>query len=78
MQRMMVDYSSETAPREFVPPPSLLSQVQLPSGQVKLFNFRAKLSNLWQYADAMPQHRPQPSEAYSPIQAQRAAMNLSR
>jgi hypothetical protein len=27
-------------------------------GQVKLFNFRAKLSNLWVYADAMPEHRP--------------------
>jgi len=58
MQKMTFDYSSETSPREFVPPPSLLSWVRLPSGQVKLFNFRAKLSNLWQYADAMPQHRP--------------------
>ena len=55
---MTFDYSSETPPSEFVPPPSLLSSVRLPSGQVKLFNFRAKLSNLWQYADAMPQHRP--------------------
>ena len=55
---MTFDYSSETPPREFVPPPSLLSSVRLRGGQVKLFNFRAKLSNLWQYADAMPQHRP--------------------
>src|SRR5262249_53937364 len=54
---MTFDYSSETPPREFVPPPSLLSSVRLRGGQVKLFNFRAKLSNLWQYADAMPQHR---------------------
>src|SRR6201993_3821000 len=58
MQKMTFDYSSETPPREFVSPPCLLSRVRLPSGQVKLFNFRAKLSNLWQYADAMPQHRP--------------------
>lgn len=55
---MTFDYSSETPPREFVAPSSLLSCVRLRSGQVKLFNFRAKLSNLWQYADAMPQHRP--------------------
>ena len=55
---MTFDYGVETPPREFVPPPSLLSYVRLTSGQVKLFNFRAKLSNIWQYADAMPQHRP--------------------
>ena len=55
---MTFDYSSETPPRQFVPPPSLLSWVRLRSGQVKLFNFRVRLSNLWQYADAIPQHRP--------------------
>jgi AraC family transcriptional regulator len=56
---MTVDYASETPPREFVaPPPSLLSCIGLRSGQVKLFNFRAKLSDLWQIADAIPMHRP--------------------
>ena len=55
---MTFDYGSETPPREFVSPPSLLSSVRLRSGQVKLFNFRAKLSDLWQIADAIPQHRP--------------------
>jgi AraC family transcriptional regulator len=55
---MTFDYSSETPPRQFVPAPSLLSSVRLCSGQVKLFNFRVRLSNLWQYADAIPQHRP--------------------
>jgi AraC family transcriptional regulator len=55
---MTFDYGSETPSREFVSPPSLLSSVRLRSGQVKLFNFRAKLSDLWQIADAIPQHRP--------------------
>src|SRR6202022_294901 len=52
-------YGSECTPPEFefCPPPSLLSCVQLRSGQVKLFNLRLKL-NLWQNADAMPQRRP--------------------
>jgi hypothetical protein len=56
--KMTFDYSSETPPRQFIPPPSLLSWVRLRSGQVKLFNFRVKLSDLWRYADAIPQHRP--------------------
>src|SRR6202022_3948066 len=51
---MTFDYGSETPPHEFVSPPSLLSSVRLRSGQVKLFNFRAKLSDLWQIADAIP------------------------
>ena len=56
---MTVDYASESPPREFVaPPPSLLSCIGLRSGQVKLFNFRAKLSDLWQIAEAIPMHRP--------------------
>ena len=55
---MTFDYSSETPPRPLVPPPSLLSWVRLRSGQVKLFNFRVRLSDLWQFADAIPQHRP--------------------
>src|SRR5258708_1957067 len=55
---MTFDYGSETPSREFVSPPSLLSSVRLRSGQVKLFNFLAKLSDLWQIADAIPQHRP--------------------
>ena len=55
---MTFDYSSETPSCEFVSPPTLLSSVRLRSGQVKLFNFRAKLSDLWQIADAIPQHRP--------------------
>src|SRR3984893_7436286 len=48
---MTFDYGSETPPHEFVSPPSLLSSVRLRSGQVKL-------SDLWQIADAIPQHRP--------------------
>ena len=52
------DYGSEAPPLEFVPPPSLLSCVRFGGGQVKLFNFRAKLADLWRYGDAMPQHRP--------------------
>src|ERR1700747_1339290 len=55
---MTFDYSSETPSCEFISPPSLLSSVRLRSGQVKLFNFRAKLSDLWQTADAILQHRP--------------------
>jgi AraC family transcriptional regulator len=55
---MTFDYGSETPPLEFVVPPSLLSCVKLRSGQVKLFNFRAKLSNLRLIAEAVPQHRP--------------------
>jgi hypothetical protein len=51
---MTLDYSSETPLRQFVPDPSLLSWVRLRSGQVKLFNFRVRLSNLWQYADGFP------------------------
>jgi hypothetical protein len=50
---MTLDYSSETPPRQFAVPPSLLSWVHLRSGQVKLLNFRARLSDLWQYADAI-------------------------
>ena len=56
---MSFDYSSETPWSELVPPPSLLSCVRLRGGQVKLFNFRTKLQNLWRYAEAIPQHRPQ-------------------
>jgi AraC family transcriptional regulator len=55
---MTFDYGSETPPREWVPPPSLLSCVRLRGGQVKLFNFGAKLFNLWKYAEAIPLHRP--------------------
>jgi AraC family transcriptional regulator len=55
---MTFDYASETPPPQFVVPASLLSCVKLRSGQVKLFNFRAKLSDLWKLAEAVPQHRP--------------------
>ena len=55
---MTFDYASETPPAEFVLAPSLLSCIKLRSGQVKLFNFRVKLSNLWRIAEAFPQHRP--------------------
>src|SRR5260221_2810501 len=52
-------YGFECHPVEFkfCTTPSLLSCVQLRSGQVNLFNLRLKL-NLWQNADAMPQRRP--------------------
>jgi len=44
--------------RNVVTHASLDIWVQLRSGQVKLFNFRVRLCNFWQYADAIPQHRP--------------------
>lgn len=55
---MTFDYASETPPAGFVLAPSLLSCVKVRSGQVKLFNFRVKLSDLWRIAEAFPQHRP--------------------
>lgn len=55
---MTFDYGSDTPPRDLVPPPSLLNCVRLRGGQIKLFNFRAKLFNLWKYAEAIPLHRP--------------------
>jgi AraC family transcriptional regulator len=55
---MTFDYGSETPPREFVNPPTLLKSIGLPRGQVKLLNFRAKLSDVWQCADALPLHHP--------------------
>jgi hypothetical protein len=56
--KMTLDYGSETPLRELVSPPSLLSYVPLRSGQAKLFTFQAKLFDLWQNAEAIPQHRP--------------------
>jgi len=53
-----VNYGSETPPREFEHPPTLVDFVQLHDGQVKLFKFGAKLSEVQQCAEAMPQHRP--------------------
>ena len=55
---MTLDYGSAAFSPYLVAPPALLSSIGLRSGQVKLFNFRAKLSDLWQIADAIPMHRP--------------------
>ena len=55
---MTIDYGSECRLREFDPPPSSFSCVELRGGQVKLFNLRVKLFNLGQNAYAIPQHRP--------------------
>jgi hypothetical protein len=45
---MMFDYTAETPPSEFVNPPTLLNCIGLPADQVKLLNFQAKLSDIWQ------------------------------
>jgi len=55
---MTFDYGSETPPREFVSPPSLLSYIRLRNGQVKLLTFRTKVFNVRQFLQAMPLHRP--------------------
>jgi AraC family transcriptional regulator len=55
---MTFDYGSETLPREFVSPPSLLSHMRLRSGHVKLLNFRARFFDLRQCMEAIPLHRP--------------------
>src|SRR6516225_9096815 len=54
---MTFDYGLYTA-CEVVRPPVLLSSAQLQSGQVKLLNLRTGVFDLWQNADAIPQHRP--------------------
>jgi AraC-like DNA-binding protein len=56
--KITLDYGSASPFRDFVSPGSLLSCIGLRSGQVKLLNFQAKLSNLRQCADAIPLHRP--------------------
>jgi AraC family transcriptional regulator len=55
---MTFDYSSETPAPLYTSPSYLLSCVRHRSGQVKLFNFRARLFDLRQNAEAIPQHRP--------------------
>lgn len=55
---MTFDYCSETPAPLYNSPPYLLSCVRHRSGQVKLFNFRARLFDLRQNAEAIPQHRP--------------------
>jgi AraC family transcriptional regulator len=55
---MTFDYGAETPSSEFVSPPTLLSRIGLPSGQVKLLNFKAKLSDIWKCTDVLPLHRP--------------------
>jgi AraC family transcriptional regulator len=55
---MTIDYGSAVSQYQLVAPPSLLSSVRLRTGQVKLLNFQAKLSDLRQSADAIPIHRP--------------------
>jgi AraC family transcriptional regulator len=55
---MTFDYSSETPAPLYASPSCLLSCVRLRSGRVKLFNFRARLSDARQRAEAIPQHRP--------------------
>jgi hypothetical protein len=55
---MTLDYGSAVSQYQLVAPPSLLSSFRLRTGQVKLLNFQAKLSDLRQSADAIPIHRP--------------------
>jgi AraC family transcriptional regulator len=55
---MTFDYGSETASPEFVVPRTLLGCVKLRDGQVKLLNFQAKLFDVRQVWDSIPQHRP--------------------
>lgn len=55
---MTFDYGSETPAPLYTSPSFLLSCIGLRSGRVKLFNFRARLSDLSQRAEAIPQHRP--------------------
>ncbi|MBV9877941.1 MAG: helix-turn-helix transcriptional regulator [Verrucomicrobia bacterium] len=55
---MTFDYGAETPSSEFVNPPTLLNCIGLPSGRVKLLNFQAKLSDVWQCADVLPLHSP--------------------
>jgi len=55
---MTFDYGAETLPSEFANPPTLVRCIRLPAGQVKLLNFQAKLSDIWQCADALPLHQP--------------------
>jgi AraC family transcriptional regulator len=55
---MTFDYGSETPAPLYTAPSYLLSYVRHRSGQVKLFNFRARLFELRQNAEAIPQHRP--------------------
>jgi len=55
---MTLDYGSTVSPYQLVAPPSLLSSVGLRNGQVKLLNFRARLFDVRQSADAIPLHRP--------------------
>ena len=55
---MTFDYGSETPAPLYTSPSYLLSCIRLRSGRVKLFNFRARLFDLSQRAEAIPQHRP--------------------
>ena len=55
---MTFDYGSETPAPLYTSPAHLSSCVRLRTGRVKLFNFRARLLNLRQNAEGIPQHRP--------------------
>jgi hypothetical protein len=55
---MTFDYGAETPASGFANPPTLLSCIGLPADRVKLLNFQAKLSDIWQCADALPLHQP--------------------
>jgi len=55
---MILDYGSAVSPYQVTGPHSWFSWVGLRNGQVKLLNFRAMLSDLWQSANAIPFHRP--------------------
>jgi AraC family transcriptional regulator len=55
---MTFDYGSENPAPLYNSPSYLLSYVLLRNGGAKLFNFRARLLDLRQTAEAIPQHRP--------------------
>jgi AraC family transcriptional regulator len=55
---MTLDYGSAVSPYQVAAPHSWFSCVGLRNGQVKLLNFRARLLDLRQSAEAIPSHRP--------------------
>lgn len=55
---MTFDYSCETPAPLYSSPSYLLSCVRLRNGRVKLFNFRSRLLDVRQIAEAIPQHLP--------------------
>jgi AraC family transcriptional regulator len=55
---MTLDYGTAAFSPYLVAPPSLLNSLGSGGGRVQLFNFQARLSDLWQSANAVPPHHP--------------------